>query len=39
MGTTNEAEKDLLNWCQLNDISWIDSCENIKDRGTWYSEK
>ena len=39
LGTTNEAGKDLLNWCQLNGLSWINSFKNFKDRGTWYSRK
>ena len=39
MGATNEAEKDLLNGCQLNGLSWINSFKNIKERGTWYSKK
>jgi len=39
LGTTNEAGKDLLNWCQLNGLSWINSFKNIKERGTWYSKK
>ena len=39
MGATNEAGKDLLNWCQLNGLSWINSFKNIKERGTWYSKK
>ena len=39
LGITNEAGKDLLNWCQLNGLSWINSFKNFKDRGTWYSKK
>ena len=39
MGTSNEAGKDLLNWCQLNGLSWINSFKNNKERGTWYSKK
>ena len=39
LGTTNEAGKDLLNWCQLNGLSWINSFKNIKERGTWYNKK
>ena len=39
LGATNEAGKDLLNWCQLNGLSWMNSFKNIKERGTWYSKK
>ena len=31
LGTTNEAGKDLLNWCQLNGLRWIDSFKNFKE--------
>jgi len=39
LGKANEAGKDLLNWCQLYGLSWINSFKNIKDGGTSYRKK
>ena len=33
LGATNEAGKELLNWCQLNGLSWINSFKSIRVRG------
>ena len=38
LGTTNETGKDMLNWCQLNGLSRINSLKTLKIGGHGIAE-
>ena len=35
---TTEAGEDLLDWCGVNDLQWVNSYYNVRKRGTWFNK-
>ena len=35
---SNDAGRDLINWCQSNGLAWVSSFYHQKQRGTWFNQ-
>ena len=38
-GASNEAGRYLIAWCEMNGMTWANSCMSHPDRGTWFHQR
>ena len=35
---TTAAGEDMLDWCEVNELQWVNSYYNLRRRGTWFNK-